>query len=221
MVCWSVKGGVGTTVVTAMLALRRAVTHAPGVLALDLAGDLGAVLGVPPQTQTDGSNGFAEWLAADPDVGIDALNRVAFTAADGLELVDRGRGPLVPIERVEVFAAAAATGTHAVVVDAGRLDGPDGEARRTLAAAADLSLMVTRPCYLSLRRAAEADLSPSGLVVVREPGRALDRHDVEDLIRAPVVLELDVDIAIARAVDAGLLHARLPRSVVRLLDRAA
>jgi hypothetical protein len=56
------------------------------------------------------------------------------------------------------------------------------------------------------------------VVVVREPGRSLDRHDVERIVGAPVAAEVEVDPAIYRAVDAGLLAStRLPRLLERTL----
>jgi hypothetical protein len=54
------------------------------------------------------------------------------------------------------------------------------------------------------------------VVLVTEPGRALVRGDVENVVGAPVRAEVAVDPAIARAVDAGMLAARMPR----LLERA-
>jgi hypothetical protein len=90
-----------------------------------------------------------------------------------------------------------------------------------VASAADRSLLVTRPCFLALRRAATAPLRPSAVVLVAEPGRSLARRDVEQHLGVPVVAEVEVDPAVARAVDAGLLAARLPRSLARELRHAA
>jgi hypothetical protein len=58
-------------------------------------------------------------------------------------------------------------------------------------------------------------------VLVREPGRALDRGDVESLLSVPVVAEIDVDPAVARSVDAGLLARHAPRHLTRALRRVA
>lgn len=54
-----------------------------------------------------------------------------------------------------------------------------------------------------------------------EPGRALDRTDVETVVGAPVQAEVPLDPAVARAVDAGLLASRLPRGLERALRRTA
>ena len=112
--CWSVKGGSGTTVVAAGLALVLArsvpaeppvpgptaapvpLAHdsrgAPGVLLVDLAGDLPAVLGLPEPERP----GVAEWLASDADVPDDAFGLLEVDAAPGLRLVPRGSGELPP-----------------------------------------------------------------------------------------------------------------------------
>jgi hypothetical protein len=80
---------------------------------------------------------------------------------------------------------------------------------------------VTRACYLALRHAAAAPHRPTGVIVVREAGRSLDRHDVERVVGVPVAAEVEVDPAVARSVDAGLLAThRLPRQLDRALRDA-
>jgi len=214
--CWSAKGGSGTSVVAAALALLLARAHPAGALLLDTAGDAPAVLGLPEPV----SPGLAEWLAAGVGVPADGLARIEVPAAPGLALVPRGSGSLVPVERAEVLAGLLAGEHRPVVVDCGRLDpggGVDAEAARTLASSADRSLLVTRACYLSLRRAVALALRPTGVVLVVEVGRALGAPDVEDVLGAPVLAEVDVDPAVARAVDAGLLAGRVPRGLERAL----
>ena len=61
----------------------------------------------------------------------------------------------------------------------------------------------------------QASLRPSGVVLVTEAGRALQARDVAGVLGVPVVAEVAVEAAVARAVDAGLLAARLPRSLGR------
>ena len=63
------------------------------------------------------------------------------------------------------------------MVDAG--SSPAGAAL-DIVAAATVSLLVVRPCFLALRRAVAAPVRPSGVVLVREPGRSLGRRDVEE-----------------------------------------
>lgn len=74
---------------------------------------------------------------------------------------------------------------------------------------AAVTYMVVRPCYLALRRAVSME-KPDGIIVIREPGRALTSGDIERAIGAPVVAELVADPAVAMAVDAGLLSTKGP-----------
>lgn len=211
--CWSSKGGAGTTVVATTLALLLARREAAGAVIGDLAGDVPAVLGLAEPT----SPGLAGWLAAGADVPADALGRLEHRAAPALALLPRGAGPLAP-DRADVLTALLTADARPVVADCGAE--PDG-AGLVVAAGATRSVLVTRPCFLALRRALSAPLRPSEIVLLTEPGRSLSRLDVEDCIGAPVVAEVAVDPAVARAVDAGLLATRLPRTLVRELGRAA
>ena len=196
--CWSVKGGSGTTVVASALALLHARTAPAGALLADLVGDVPAALGIPEPA----GPGLAAWLGAADDVGADALERLAVPVAPGLDLL----------------AAALAHDARPVVIDAG--SSPTGAAL-DIAAGAAVSLLVVRPCFLALRRAVAAPVRPSAVVLVREPGRSLGRRDVEDALQVPVCAEVDLEPAVARAVDAGLLTARLPRSLAHALRHAA
>jgi hypothetical protein len=92
---------------------------------------------------------------------------------------------------------------------------------RPVAASATVSLLVLRPCYLALRRAASFPLRPSGVVLVTDGGRSLTAADVEAVLGVPVRAVVDFDPAIATAVDAGSLGARLPRRLQRSLRHAA
>ncbi len=209
--CWSVKGGSGTTVVSVSLALVLARSHPGGVLVADLAGDVPAALGVADPRDP----GLTAWLAAGPSVPADALARLELDAGAGVSLLPRGTGPLSGGERVEVLAGLLAGDPRPVVADCGVLDA-DAPAL-AVAGAATQSLLITRACYLGLRRAATAPVRPSGVVLVSEAGRALGRDDVETVVGAPVRAEVAVDPAVARAVDAGMLASRLPRALDRAL----
>lgn len=209
-VCWAPKGGSGTTVVAAALGLS---IHRPVVL-VDLAGDLPAVLGI---AEPHGP-GVHDWVASDAPA--DQLHELSVNVSrDGGEVVlipagtvgDHGVG-----ERWELMVDALCSDGHNVVIDAGT-----GAPPEALHHAADRSLMVTRACYLALRRAVNASIRPTGVVLVDEPGRALRAADVESAIGAPIVATVGLDPAVARAVDAGLLTARLPRTIQRDLRGAA
>jgi hypothetical protein len=218
--CWSVKGGSGTTVVAAALAVLLSRRSDDGVLLVDLAGDAPAALGLP---EPDGP-GLAGWFAAGTGVPADGLSRIEVPVTAGLDLLPRGVGPLGPVERAEVLAGVLAAEARSVVIDAGVPGWGDDvadPAAGVLATSATESLLVTRACYLSLRRLVVSPVRPSGVVLVTEAGRALGRHDVEQVIGVDVVAEVLIDPAVARAVDAGLLAGRLPRSLERALGRAA
>jgi hypothetical protein len=73
-----------------------------------------------------------------------------------------------------------------------------------------ITLLVTRGCYLALRRAVRQTTRPAGVVLLEEPGRALGANEVAEVIGAPIVARVPVRPAIARAVDAGVLATRLP-----------
>jgi MinD-like ATPase involved in chromosome partitioning or flagellar assembly len=209
-----VKGGSGTTVVAASLALLAA--SAPdGALLVDLAGDAPAALGLPEPT----GPGVREWLKAGGDVGADALEHLTRTVAPGLHLLPAGAASLAPVpeKRLELLVRWLRQRVEPVVLDL-------GVAAADLAPAAngsDASLLVLRPCYLALRRVRSAPARPTGVVLVCEPGRALGRREIEDVAGVRVLAEIDVDPTVARAVDAGLLAGRLPRSLSRALKSAA
>ena len=208
--CWSVKGGAGTTVIAAGLGLACP----EPVTLIDLQGELPAALGLPEPA----GQGLADWFSSDaPPAAIDDL---AFDAGRSLRVVHRGVGAVEPDhERWAELAAWLAATLRPFVVDAGSAPPPPA-----LAAAGrgddDVGrreLLVVRPCYLTLRRACILVARPDGVIVVDDHHHALTSTDVARSIGAPVVAEVAVDPAIARAVDAGLLAARVPQSLVRPL----
>ncbi len=205
IVCWSVKGGSGTTVVASTIALMRAAESQRGALLVDLAGDVPAVLGLAESS----GPGINDWFANCIHGSRMTLQSIAIQATANLQIIARGSKQLDAKEKENrnfaELCAALKTFDLPIIVDAGcGLPSPD------LLAQASSSLLVTRPCYLSLRRAAQLSVSPTGIVLITETGRALGKHDVEAVIGAPVVAEISFDAAIARAVDAGLLASRIP-----------
>ncbi len=212
--CWSVKGGVGTTVTATGFALALAHRAGSGCLLVDMAGDASCCLGL---AEPSGA-GLADWLRASSSAPPDALVRLQVPVAPGLALLPRGTGPLLS-DRGALLVQLLGALPQTVVVDCGLLAGP-GVVQR-VAAQADRSLLVSRLCVLGLRQAAHALVRPSGVVVLREPGRALSIEDVEQAVGAPVVATVAVDPSVARLVDAGLLAGRLPRSFAGLLEAMA
>ena len=220
--CWSAKGGSGTTVVAVALAAVLGRRDERESLLVDLAGDCPTVLGVP---EPDGP-GVVDWLATTDAVPVEAIDRLERPVAAGVCLVHRGRNVIARVERADALLSHLTADDRAVVIDAGviggaRDDDPVGEVRRAIATSSTHSLLVTRACFLSLRHALAVAMDPTGIVLVDEPGRALGRTDVEDVLGVPVVATVQVDPAVARAVDAGLLVSRLPSDLRRSLQHVA
>ena len=191
VVCRSVKAGSGTTVTSAALGLLLATRYRGGGFVVDLNGDLPAALGlVEPHTDSP------------RDVNA------------SLQLLPRGgTWPGRPHNIDWAALAQEVTALNAPgVIDAGSL-----VVGHELLEVATVSLLVIRPCYLALRRASHFihrdDFRLNGVIVVKEEGRALTPKDVSAVLRLPVRATIDIDPAVARAVDAGLLSSRIPGSL--------
>lgn len=202
MLClFSAKGGVGCSVAaaaTAGISSRRAPT-----LLVDLHGELSSILGLEPAA--DGLSGWFQTEAAAPDL----LRRLEVPVTDRLSLLPNGgRRSLGAPDRYQLLADLLRVEQRQVVVDVGTL----GLSAVPLVAQASRSVLVTRACYLALR-AAQSGPSPDHVLLVREAGRALNANDVAVAIGAPVAAVVPWDPAVARAVDAGVLLRRLPRSL--------
>ena len=207
IVCWAVKGGSGTTVVACALALGW--PRSQPVTLVDLGGDCATALGL----NEPAGPGVVDWLAS-PIAGSADLARLAVPIRDEVRLLPRGLAATPDDQWPRLVTALA--GSANVVVDAGT-----GSPPRPLLDAAEHSLLVTRPCFMAIRRAQQSSIRPTGIVLVDEPGRALTSTDVEHALGAPVVAEVRLDPAVARAVDAGLMIARLPKSLIVSLRSAA
>lgn len=195
--CWSVKGGSGTTVFAAALSLAIAEKRGRATL-VDLGGDVPAVLGME-----EGSGlGIRDWLAG-PTRDPDAYTALRRAATSKLDIISVGNASSFSADALDDLRAVADGNT---IIDFGTLR-PSDTFRGDITA----DWLVTRPCYLSLRRAARLEQRPRGVVVLREAGRALTRRDIESVTGAPVIAEISVSDAIARSVDAGLLATRLPK----------
>ncbi len=207
-VCWSVKGGVGVSVVSAALALSlREHTHDPTLL-VDLAGDMAAVLGTARLADRPG---VGEWLTSDvPSAQVGGLVEAV---TPQLSLLGRGDSSenLNPT-RVPELMAWLRDWPGAVVVDLGS----DANVRGPVLHGGVRSLLVLRLCYLGIRAALEQH-RPDGVIVVEEPGRALTSADLASALGVPVVARVPYDATISRAIDAGLLASRVPRLLSRSL----
>jgi hypothetical protein len=210
---WSPKGGSGTSVFAAACALVLA--RGPGVRLVDLGGDQPAIFGLG----ADPGRGVADWLDAGPGAPTDALDRLAVDAAPGATLIPYGgeRAALAPRPAAEAGAALAVAlrdGPVPTLVDAGTAQTPEA---RALLEVADVTLVVVRGCYLTLRRSVRHPAlgRAAGIVVVEEPGRAIGAREIADVLGRPVVARVPARDAIARAVDAGVLAHRLPDAIAR------
>ena len=210
---WSPKGGAGTSVLAAAVALAaaREADRGAGVRLADLAGDLPAVLGLG----ADPVLGLGDWLAAGPEAPGEALDRFVVEVAAGVGLLPLGTAR--PDARAEAGAALAVVlrdGAWPVVADCGTGLEP---AVRACAELADATVVVLRPCYVALRRAVHSTMlaSTAGVVVVEEPGRALGTKEVTEVLDLPVLARIPVRDEISRAVDAGILTTRLPNALAR------
>ncbi|MCX6505529.1 MAG: hypothetical protein NTU96_00425 [Actinobacteria bacterium] len=218
--CWSAKGGSGTTVVAVALAVLLGRDDDSGSVLVDLDGDGPTVLGVPEPR----GPGLSDWLAASPSVGASAIERLEHSVASGVRLIPRGRRSLLSEDRAALCLEKLVDDERPIVVDVGRVSGAgdvEDRVRRQFIEAATTSLLVTRPCFISLRRASALPFRPTGVVLVEEDGRALRRSDVEDVLGVPVVAAVAVEPAVARAVDSGLLAARLPLPLGKALRDVA
>jgi hypothetical protein len=234
--CWSVKGGSGTTVTAACLAVVAAREAGQMTLLVDLAGDAPAALGVDRSTDV----GVVDWLAAaktvvapgagpwtsievgrsapgDGPAGLEALES---RVDDRLSVLARGAGSTDSVSEASgvLLAKRLRADGRTVVVDAGTRppEATDGATEEVIADA-DRSLLVIRPCYLALRHVTRSTRRIDGVILVTEPGRSLGAADVASVTGAPVVAQVPFEPQIARVVDAGLLCSRMPRGVERTL----
>jgi len=92
-----------------------------------------------------------------------------------------------------------------VVQDCGPIE---GECRPT-----GYSVLVIRNDYYAARRAVRFAKDLGGMVVILEKDRALGEREVRDCVGLPVLALMELDPALARANDAGVLTTRLPDSL--------
>ena len=198
---YATKGGQGVTTITAALAILTA-RAGHRTLLVDTTGDLPAILGLPDTDRP----GLAEYLNPASRLAIDD---VTTPVSDNLELIHRGTGPVTFDTSTYGLLTGALGHYDHIIIDA-------AEPASAWTLHADHRLLVTRPCYLALRRATIAP-RPTAIVLINEPGRALDAKDIEAVLAIPVTATVPYMTTIARAVDAGLLNTRLPRELTRAL----
>lgn len=197
VVFFSAKGGNCTTVTAAAHAIVAAASRGGSrpIVIVDLGGDMPAVLAVAEHE----SPGINDWLSESCRQSPDDLVASATPVAPGVSLVHRGASFVEGRPRWGDLAALL--GTHDVVLDAGT-----GWLPPEVMGAARETVLVTRPCYVSLRRAVRLP-KPTRVFAICEPGRALTVDDVGHVLGVSPV-RVPWDTSISRAVDAGLLAQR-------------
>ena len=209
---WSVKGGVGTSVVAAATAIRLASEDRETTL-VDLTGDQPALLGMTAGAAPS-EPGIGDWVAAGDGVAADAIGRLLEDVAPGLRLLRDGTQPALVDQTADgenprsrlVLALEMLARVGPVVVDAGL----DPFELRTDLAASHRPVCVLRSCYLALNRAQRTSGPYDWVVLVEEPGRALRVRDVAAAVGASSVKRVAWDPRVARSVDAGTIVSMLP-----------
>ena len=206
-VCWAAKGGSGTTVVAATLALACRTDS----LLVDLDGELPAVLGLPEPA----GQGVADWLASDAPPG--ALADLAVDVDRTTRLVPRGARPVdrrsPPLGRARGVARRAPVHRRRRRRHRRPPPNPLGDVGRTCSSPAP----ATSPCGAP----SPCRAGPTASCSSPSPGGRCACPTSSARVGAPVVATVSLDPAVARAVDAGLLAARLPRLLQRELRGAA
>jgi hypothetical protein len=218
-ICWSSKGGSGTSTITAGLAALTATQirqreNSSTTLVIDLAGDLPAIFGLSYP-----NIGLAEWLTRSVS---DDLDELCIDCGQSVRLLSTGSLPLPEAtssiwSRLASFVTDELAKGRTIFIDAGCRPIPASLLQRTTAAELRI-LLILRPCYLALRRAMADSIEADGIILVTGGGRVLTSHDVESVLGIPVVAEVPLDPDIARRVDSGLFQSRLPRTLVTHLE---
>ena len=148
-VCAGAKGGQGCTTIAAVLALLAAQSNQPTLL-LDTRGDAAPTLGV-----------------SDPA----PASTFADAIANAVEPCDRLRVASVAGDRIDTDAINAIGGLvaagHRVIADTGT----DHDVLHRFDPLSPQRLLVTRPCYLALRRAIGVPFVPDHVVLISEHQR--------------------------------------------------
>lgn len=205
MLClFSSKGGVGCSVAATALALVSAETQP--TLLVDLRGEVDAILGLPTAPE-----GLSDWFSLD-EPSPDVLQRLEVLVSPWLSLLPRGScvSPARP-ERYRLLSRLLCGDGRRVIVDIGTHAMP----AVPLIAESSASILVTRACFLALD-AAQRGPMPDRILLIEEEGRVLRSSDVSAAVGAEVAVNLRWHRDVARAVDSGLLSAKLPKQLRQL-----
>ena len=183
------KAGQGATVTAVTLASLCAAAGQRTLLIDASTGDLPAVLGLA----TVQSLGLGRYLT---DPHAPTVDTLAVPVIENLDLLRLGDPDAMPATLDTGLVTGGCDRYDTVIIDAGTRPVTGCDSSATM-------LLVTRPCYLALRRAADTPLRPCGVVLINEPGRALTATDIEAVLGRPIVATILYDLAISRAVDSG------------------
>ena len=103
-----------------------------------------------------------------------------------------------------------------IVIDRGTAQ--QGQTRSVLIDGAE-NYLVTRKCYLSLRKANKL-VQHDGVIIVDEEGRALTNKDVKSVLQTPIVGVVAYSAPLTRSIDSGLLPNRYSPFVEGLVELA-
>ena len=199
-VIYAHKAGQGVTTIAATLAMLTS-TLRQRTLLIDTGTDLPAVLGLP----TADRPGLAEYLT---DTAVTLAN-ITTPVRTNLDLITRG--DTAPTLNASTYGllTGGLDNYDTVIIDTA----PDAS---EWTRHANTRVLVTRPCYLALRHAT-GQRRPDHLVVITEPGRALNVADIEAVTGTPVTATVPYAAEIARTIDAGNITTRVPRILSRAL----
>ena len=238
---WSAKGGVGLSVTAAALVVAQANLNG-GALIIDIAGDVAPILGV----RVPSGPGLNDWLESKADTP-GSLMHLSTDVGCSVRMIHSGTSAIWPHGRITDLLDAITALDLPVVIDCGqRPAGPPSstvllrgevlsqvELRTSLVehlCKAGRPILVTSPCYLALGRTldvlmgqdrtrnADDGSGAHGVIVVKDPGRALDAADVESITQLRLLAEIERDPSVARTVDAGLFLRRQPRALIKKLE---
>jgi MinD-like ATPase involved in chromosome partitioning or flagellar assembly len=215
---WAVRGGSGVSTVSALLIrflCSKEASAGQAVIAIDAGGDLPALFGVAPGS----GEGLSDWLAADQSVDVEALDGLLI--GDGVQILPIGHvedvnavGTEVGRERLD-HAIGWLTNRASVVCDLGHSSAPLAEA---LIAQADRSVLVIRPCMLSVRTALRSPRPAHGMVIVGAQPGDMRAEDMEAALGIPVLATVPELPALARAVNQSNFSGRLPHRALRAMS---
>ena len=199
---YATKGGQGVTTTAAALGILAA--HAGHrTLLVDTGHDLPAALGLPDNTDQPG---LAEYVEPASRTTLDTITT---PVAENLDIITRGTAPIVfSTHTYGLLVGGLGQYDHVII------DTTDNAYAWTLHV--DHRVLVTRPCYLALRRSTITP-RPTHVVLINETGRALDAKDIGAVTGIPVTATIPYETDIARTIDAGLLTTRLPRTLTQAL----